>query len=147
MAAHGPSYVSSTVHTAQYLAVAAAVTTVKLLSFMMDGMYRKVQCSPNGGSMSVKNLLAEQAAGFVSLHEVLTRMTQVDGASYQEAAILLHRLLWAEDEKLRPSWYEYTTLYGRRVAGGSQGKAAWECLRQAANSGLPSEWDADEIPF
>lgn len=97
--------------------------------------------------MSVKNLLVEQAAGFVSLHDVLTRMTQIDGANYQEAAILLHRLLWAEDEKLRPSWYEYSALFGKRMISGSHDKAAWECLRQAASSGLPTEWDADEIPF
>jgi hypothetical protein len=96
--------------------------------------------------MNVRNLLATQQAGFVSLHEVLTRMTQIDGASYQEAATLLHRLLRAEDEHFRPRWYECTTLYGKRLASDTQGTASWECLRQAAHSGLPLEWD-DEIPF
>ncbi|GAB1394782.1 hypothetical protein MASR1M60_29460 [Rhodocyclaceae bacterium] len=98
--------------------------------------------------MSVKNLLAEQAAGFISLHDVLNRMTQVDGASYQEAATLLHRLLWAENEDARPRWHEYSTLYGKRLASDQQAKAAWECLRQAAQSGIPSQWSDDsEIPF
>jgi len=98
--------------------------------------------------MSVKDLLATQQAGFISLHEVLTRMTQVDGATYQEAATLLHRLLWAEDENARPRWYEYSPLYGKRVASDTaQAKAAWECLRQAAHSGLPDAWSEDEIPF
>lgn len=97
--------------------------------------------------MNVKNLLATQQAGFISLHEVLTRMTQADGATHQEAAMLLHRLLWAEDESVRPRWHEYSTLYGKRVASDKQGTASWECLRQAANSGLPAEWSDDEIPF
>jgi hypothetical protein len=97
--------------------------------------------------MSVKNLLATQRAGFVSLEEVLTRMTQVDGASHREAATLLHRLLWAEDESVRPRWYEYNVLHGKRVASDEQGMAAWECLRQAVLSGLPDRWTEDEIPF
>ena len=97
--------------------------------------------------MNVKNLLATQQAGFISLHEVLTRMTQADGATHQEAAMLLHRLLWAEDESVRPRWHEYSTLYGKRVASDKQGTASWECLRQAANSGVPAEWSDDEIPF
>lgn len=97
--------------------------------------------------MSIKNLLVKQQAGFISLHEVLTRMTQADGATYQEAATLLHRLLWAEDENIRPRWYEYTTLYGKRLASDKQGTASWECLRQAARSGVPFEWTNDEIPF
>lgn len=94
--------------------------------------------------MSVKNLLAEQAAGFVSLHEVLTRMTQVDGATYQEAATLLHRLLWAADEISQPNWFEFSLLYGKCVTGRSD--TGWECLRQAVRSGPPEE-EPDEIPF
>lgn len=97
--------------------------------------------------MSVKNLLAKQEAGFISLHEVLTKMTQIDGANYQEAATLLHRLLWANDEELRPQWHECDNLYGKRRASDHQAKAAWECLRQAAQAGMPPEWTEDEIPF
>lgn len=97
--------------------------------------------------MSVRNLLAIQQAGFISLHDVLTRMTQADGATYQEAATLLHRLLWAEDENIRPRWHEYSTLYGKQLASNRGEAAAWGCLRQAVHSGIPDGGIDDEIPF
>ena len=81
--------------------------------------------------MSVKNLLMTQTAGCISLHEVLTRMNKIDGATYQEAATALHRLLSAENEESRPSWHVCEYLYGKRMASNVDEKDAWECLRQA----------------
>ena len=97
--------------------------------------------------MSVKHFLKEQEAGFISLHDVLTRMTQIDGATYQDAAILLYRLLSAEDEDSRPPWHECNALYGNRVASDRRAKAAWECLKQAALAGVPPASSDDEIPL
>lgn len=98
--------------------------------------------------MGVKDLLKSQTAGYISLHDVLTRMTRIDGSTYQEAATALHRVLWEEDEKSRPVWHVCETLYGKRIATNLEEKKAWECLRQAALVGMPSVLiKSDELPF
>ncbi len=99
--------------------------------------------------MSVKSLLSKQDAGFISLHEVLTRMTKVgDGATYQQAAMALFRLMMAEEKASVPKWFVIDNLNGKRYTNGLHEKLANECLRQAANNGEPSPLDFDdEIPF
>lgn len=103
--------------------------------------------------MSVKELLAKQEAGFISLHEVLRRMTQIDGATYKEAAIALFRILDAAD-KSAPGWWVKDKIRGVFPASNSDEKAAWQCLVEAATFGEPTKKTApsfedlgDEIPF
>jgi hypothetical protein len=98
--------------------------------------------------MSVKKLLAQQEAGFISLHDVLTRMAEIDGASYQQAATVLHRLIAADPDKWLFMWWTKTALHGVRQATNRDESDALACLRQAALSGEPQEeLDENEIPF
>lgn len=98
--------------------------------------------------MSVKKLLAQQEAGFISLHDVLTRMTEKDGASYQEAATVLYRLIATYPEEWLFMWWTKTALHGVRQATNRDELDAMACLRQAALSGAPNPWDdPNEIPF
>ncbi len=60
--------------------------------------------------MSVKKLLAKQEAGFMSLHDVLTEMTKIDDASYQQAATALHRLIMKNPIDAAPTWWTKTIL-------------------------------------
>ena len=96
--------------------------------------------------MSVKDILAKQEAGFISLHEVLTKMTMIDGASYQEAAKVLYRLMNENQNNLLFVWHTKTDLKGVREASNIEEKDAVNCLKQAAMSGRPEEYD-DQIPF
>jgi hypothetical protein len=98
--------------------------------------------------MSVKKLLAKQKAGFISLHEVLTRMTRIDGASYEEAATLLHQLLFTDDPD-RPAWFVCDKLHGKHMASDRQENVAWNCLRKAVRDGTPLRWwdDDENLPF
>ena len=96
--------------------------------------------------VGVKNMLAEHAAGFISLHDVLTRMTQTVGATYQESAIALYRLLSAAGDHRSPQWKFWDDLRGKQALSDRDALEAWECLVQAARSGVPEELD-DEIPF
>ena len=96
--------------------------------------------------MSVRNLLVKQDAGFISLHETLTLMTLIDGASYGEAATLLYRLLWTDSEDV-PAWWTKDNLYGVHLANNDDVRTAASCLVQAARSGEPQFEGSDEIPF
>ena len=95
--------------------------------------------------MSVKNLLAMQEAGFISLHELLTLMTKIDGASYEQAATLLYRLLWS-DRSGMPNWWINNKLRGVGQANDQDVKDAFDCLAEAAQSGEPLVMGPDEIP-
>lgn len=95
---------------------------------------------------AVKAALAKTDGQFISLHETLSRMVEIDGCTYQEAATLLLRLLYplqGESEELwqarRPEGVYF--LSGRGIA------SAMGCLRQAAAHGEPSETDDNELPF
>jgi hypothetical protein len=96
--------------------------------------------------MSVKKLLEQQAVGYITLHEVLTRMTKIDGATYQEAATVLHRALWSTDRLIdRPGWYVCDKLRGRIKATNREEGTAWDCLKYVAEYG--TEVFDDDIPF
>ncbi len=101
--------------------------------------------------MNVRELLKKQDAGFISLNEVLVRMTQIDGATYQEAATLLFRLIQPvslQDEF--SMWRIADKLNGAMKASYSDESSALECLKMAASHSLDSyEWTGDEnsIPF
>ena len=95
--------------------------------------------------MGVKKMLAQQSMGFVSLHDLLIRMTKLgDGASYKEAATLLHRLLYNEEDRLRPKWFSDSHLYGKHLLEDRAKNRGWDCLRQASIRGEPED---DDIPF
>lgn len=98
--------------------------------------------------MSVKKLLEKQEADFISLHDVLTSMTKIDGASYQQAATVLHRLITENPDEWLFMWQTKTALHGVRQATNRDDLDAMACLRQAALSGEPMPWDdLNEIPF
>ena len=104
--------------------------------------------------MGVKQILEAQSAGFISLHDLLIRLTQMEGSTYQEAATCLYRLLDEKDfcdangDEPPPHWYTNRVLEGMRIGTNSDQRDAWDCLRQAACSGRPQEWSFDdEIPF
>lgn len=66
-----------------------------------------------GGSKPVQQRLpGGENEGFVSRFEVLTLMTRIDGATHQEVATHLYRLLWAENEDWPPQWRECSKQYG-----------------------------------
>jgi hypothetical protein len=62
--------------------------------------------------MGVKRLLAKQTHGFISLHDVLTQMMEIDGATYQQAAEALYRQFWQEYEQGSPEWCKTDLGYG-----------------------------------
>ena len=98
--------------------------------------------------MGVKDLLERNAAGFISLNEVLTLMSHSDGSSYQEAATVLYRLL-DEDDVTFLTWKVNNNLKGVRNGSSQDYKNAFTTLRQAAlyplNHGV---WINDgDIPF
>lgn len=96
--------------------------------------------------MSVKRLLESQAVGYITLHDVLTRMTRIDGATYQEAATALHRALWGvDDSRDRPDWYRCDVLHGKVRATNREETSAWACLKYVAAKGV--EDFHDDLPF
>jgi len=99
--------------------------------------------------MSVKNLLRKQDENFISLHDVLKRMAASDGSTYQEAAIVLHRLLRTTDRALRPKWYWQSDLYGLKPIPNQESGNPWNSLERAARTGHPVTYDdfEDDIPF
>ena len=104
--------------------------------------------------MGVKQILEAQSVGFISLHDLLIRLTQIEGSTYQEAATCLYRLLDekgsidANGDEPPPYWYTNRVLEGMRIGTNSDRQDAELCLRQAALSGQPQEWSFDdEIPF
>ena len=80
----------------------------------------------------VKKLLANQETGFISLQDVLAKMTMPDGASYQEAAKVLYRLLSKTDKQERPQWQTMNALDGVGAASNEVEKFALEYLKNAA---------------
>jgi hypothetical protein len=101
--------------------------------------------------MSVKRMLAKRDAGFISLHEVLTRMTKVDGATYQDAAKALFRAMLDEEEapSIKWKWRVISNLLGKEIASGKEEARAVELLVGVADFGMPNKLDdlKDGIPF
>ena len=96
--------------------------------------------------MSVKELLNRQDASFISLNELLTKMTQLGGgATYKEAASLLYRIV--EPEHFL--WRVRDPVKGVRKASTKQEVEALANLEMAARfSQNDSIWSGDDdIPF
>jgi hypothetical protein len=62
--------------------------------------------------MGVKRLLAKQTQGFINLHDLLTRMTEIDGATYQQAAEALYSQFWQEYGEGSPEWCKTELVSG-----------------------------------
>lgn len=86
--------------------------------------------------MGVKDLLAKQDTGFISFHELITRVASLDNASYQQAALWLHRLLNnPQSEYISPNFSGYTLLNGIADLDQFETISAMHCLAQAATEG------------
>ncbi len=86
--------------------------------------------------MGVKDLLAKQDSGFISFHELITRLTSLDNASYQQAALCLHRLLNnPQSDHVPPSFSGYSLLNGITDLDQFETRSAMNCLAQAATEG------------
>ena len=112
--------------------------------------------------MSVKQLLQKQDASFISLHDLLLKMTLAgEGCSLEEAATVLFRLMSSSEFSDRPRWLMKSKVEGIRVAHESINFSGMRCLRHAANFGQfepEGLWDwgvdavslevrDDDIPF
>ncbi len=96
--------------------------------------------------MTVKELLKKQDASFISLHELLTKMTQSgDGATYQEAAVALYRIVEPEHFLWRVS----DPVKGVKKATDREEKKAINSLEMAARfeKNHPVWSIDDDIPF
>lgn len=96
--------------------------------------------------MTIKELLKRQDASFISLNELLTKMTRSDGgATYQEAASLLYRIV---DQELF-LWHVRDPVKGVRKATNDEEVKALGCLELAARYAKnDSDWGGDDdIPF
>lgn len=89
--------------------------------------------------MSVRKNLLDRDRYYISLREVILRMTMVDGASESEAATLLYRLMSDASNPLRPKWKHWDRLTGMSDEDEGGSTIALECLEQAAHQGLPKE--------
>ena len=83
--------------------------------------------------MNIKNLLANQEAGFISLQNALAKMTAQYGASYQQTATILHRLLSEEHE--HPQWKTINQLDGIKAADDRVVRFALEYIKNTALHG------------
>ena len=103
--------------------------------------------------MGVKKLLAKQDAGFISLHDLLLKMTQAgDGCTLQEAATVLFRLLDSSEHPDRPRWLIKGKVEGLREASEGFNFSGTRCVRYAATHGkfepdADWDWKWNEEPF
>ncbi|SFV15476.1 hypothetical protein [Pseudoduganella namucuonensis] len=91
--------------------------------------------------MAIRDILQKQDEGFISLHDLLIKMTTVHGDTLQDAATLLYRLLIQAHEQ--PQWYATSLETGPcTIDSSAKGMAA---LHYVAING---QWmDSDDIPF
>lgn len=87
--------------------------------------------------MGVKKLLAQENVGFISLNELLSKMTKAgDGCTMQEAAIVLCRLLLHSDtdERKRPGLQTRTPSHGILNIAEVKGSSVIKSLHHVAHS-------------
>ena len=101
--------------------------------------------------MGVKQLLQKQDASFISLHDLLLKMTLAgDGCSLEEAAIVLFRLMDSSEYPNRPQWLMKSKVEGVRAAHESINFSGKRCLKHAAKFGKfePAggwDWGVDAV--
>lgn len=93
--------------------------------------------------MGVRKLLAKQKENFISLHEVLSRMSSTDNSSYEEAAQALSQSL-KEVSTDGPSWYVFRHADGRTAITDSSVQEPYKCLEQAVSFGVAPERASDD---
>ena len=96
--------------------------------------------------MAIKELLKRQDSSFISLHELLTKMTQLgDDATYQQAAAALYRIV--EPEHFL--WRVGDPVKGVRKTTDKENKQALVSLELAARyeKNHPVWSIDDDIPF
>lgn len=101
--------------------------------------------------MGVKKLLEKQDAGFISLHDLLSKMTEAgDGCTLQEAAVALCALLWETDQFKRPSMLNKTNTRGLMLASPGLNSTPMQRLQHIAKTGEFESNEreiSDDIPF
>ncbi|MBT8420577.1 MAG: hypothetical protein KJO08_06910 [Gammaproteobacteria bacterium] len=118
----------------------------------------------------IKEKLREKDKDFISLHDLLTKMAEVTGDSYQDAAIFLNReLLERVLTNNDPQLYTYSEQYGPQETivpmdwdpsvdpNAEPFQIFAQCLEQAAKYGIPPDNSPlppenshnfdDDIPF
>ena len=96
--------------------------------------------------MGVKKLLAQQDAGFISLHDLLLKMTKAgDGCTLQEAAMVLCRLLADSDSSNRPRLKMKSLTHGILTILDRE-RSPIQRLHYVADNGN-FESNHDDIPF
>ncbi|WP_194720924.1 hypothetical protein [Noviherbaspirillum malthae] len=96
--------------------------------------------------MGIKDFLQKEDEGFISLHDLLIKMTEVDGVSLQNAARALYRVLDRASPTDYPQWQEIDLATG--VKPTEDFALALERLRHVAETGkFAPLWDDDDIPF
>ena len=99
-----------------------------------------------GGAMGVKKLLAKQDAGFISLHDLLLKMTKAgDGCTLQEAAMVLCRLLADSDHRNRPRLQMKSFTHGILIVP-DRPSSPIQRLHYVTDNGN-FESNHDDIPF
>lgn len=94
---------------------------------------------------AVKDFLASQRAGFISLHELLEAMTkQGEGCSLAEAAAVLAQII--EHEWLDNPWVTHSASHGIKDYAPRCGETPEDLLRHVVR-GNTFEGDPYAIPF
>ena len=94
--------------------------------------------------MGIKEILQQQDMEFISLHDLLLKMTEVENVSLQEAATVLFRLLDQENSRLRPTWQQRSQARGVTAINGYNSDPMHRLLYVADKGGW--EW-SDDTPF
>lgn len=101
--------------------------------------------------MGVKKLLKKQDEGFISLHDLLLKMTEAgDGCTIQEAALALCALLWETDRFKRPSLINKTNTRGLMLGPSGLDSSPMQRLQHIAKTGEfeSNQWEmSNDIPF
>jgi len=103
--------------------------------------------------MSIRELLARTDGEFISLHDVLSKISAAEGVTYQEAAIALLRLLDPHSTSLdgpEPKWHTYNKVRGIVRVVVPRFHRGHQALQWAATYGSPEKnpWNLeDDVPF
>ena len=99
--------------------------------------------------MSIREFLRNQELGFISLHEVLSRLRDLHGDSYADVAQFLIRTLRQSADKGEPLvWYEVTKIQPMTALSDEMAATAWRCLEQACQEGEPPvrpRWNDNDV--
>lgn len=95
--------------------------------------------------MGIKEMLAEEDAGFISLRQLLTEMVRTESCSLEQAAAILYRRLKAENGT--PDWVTYTLAEGIKNVPWNGSNAPEAALLYVIDHGNFYKEMEDDIPF